>query len=75
MKEATITEFLPHNLNKNGCKSVELNKKVLYCSLLYCILCGRKLRWIKGEVAPTLGLKACCYGIFRTLIVKVNSSC
>jgi len=53
LKEATITEFGPQKLNTNGCTSVDLNKKVLYCSLLYCILCGRKLKWIKGKVAPS----------------------
>jgi len=44
LKEATITEFGPQKLTKNGCTSVDLNKKVLYCGLLYCILCGRKLK-------------------------------
>jgi hypothetical protein len=75
LKEATITTFGPQKHNKNGCTSVDLNKKLLYCSLLYCILCGRELKWIKGKVAPKLGLKAFCYGILQTLIVKVNSRC
>ena len=75
MKEATITEFGPQKLNKkNGCTSVDLNKKILYYSLLYCILCGMKLKWFKGKLAAMLGLKACCYGIFKTLLVRYTAA-